>query len=180
MYPFDLNRGKEMLAQTGQANMSLDYNYPSTSPELGQIGQIWQQDLASIGVTLNLKATDPVVLNTALIGVTYQGVGVGTGFFGQLHGGVVWTSPYYGPINNRSGFKDDAYTQLTLAVYTEADPAKLKEALRAWNDYVMDQSFVITIGTQYPRALAKPNVRDVVYNTGGTYVDLTGASLAGG
>jgi len=35
---------------------------------------------------------------------------------------------------HREGFKDDAYTQLTLAVYTEADPAKLKQAYRAWND----------------------------------------------
>jgi ABC-type transport system substrate-binding protein len=91
---------------------------------------------------------------------------------------VVWTSPYYAPINNRSGFKDDAYTRLTLAVYTEADPARLKQAYTAWNDYVMDQSFLAAIASQYPRALAKPNARGVVYNTGGTYLDLTASWLA--
>jgi len=177
-YPFDLERAQSLLGQAGQSSLALDYNYPSTSLEWGQLGQIWQADLAKIGVTLTLKSADPVVLNTDLIRVGYQGVAVALGFFGQLHGGVVWTSPYYGPINNRSGFKDDAYTQLTLAVYTEADPVRRQQAYSNWNDYVMDQSFVTSLATQYPRALAKPRVGGLVYNTGGTYLDLTGARLA--
>jgi peptide/nickel transport system substrate-binding protein len=177
-YAFDLERAKALLGQAGLSSVALDYNYPSTAPEFGLIGQIWQQDLAKIGVTLTLKPTDPVALNTSMVRVAYQGVAVGTGYFGQLHGGVVWTSPYYGPVNNRSGYKDDAYTQLTLAVYSEVDAAKLKQAYAAWNDYVLDQSFVTAISTQYPRALAKPNVRGLMYSTGGTYLDLTAAWLA--
>jgi peptide/nickel transport system substrate-binding protein len=177
-YAFDLDRARALVSQAGRSSVALDYNYPATSPEFGLIGQIWQQDLAKIGVTLTLKPADPVALNSSMIGVAYQGVAAGVGFFGQLHGGVVWTSPYYGPVNNRSGFKDNAYTQLTLGVYTEVDAAKVKQAYRAWNDYVLDQSFVTAVSTQYPRALAKANVRGAAYNTGGTYLDLTATWLA--
>ena len=108
----------------------------------------------------------------------YNGVAVGTGFYGQLHGGVVWTSPYYGPINNYAGYKDDKYTQLTLAVYSEADASKRKPIYDAWNDYVLDATPVTAISTQLPRSVAKPNVRGAVYSIGGNYLDLTAAWLA--
>ena len=119
-----------------------------------------------------------MALNSVLAQVKYQGLGLGTGFYGQLHGGVVWTSPYYGPANNRSGLKDDKFTQLSLAVYTEVDPAKQKQAVAAWNDYVLDSAHVTAIATQSPRTLARPNVRGLTYSVGGNYLNLSGAWLA--
>ena len=147
------------------------------APEIGQVGQIWQGDLARIGVKLTLKPTDPVALAAAQQRQQYNGVSVGTGFYGQLHGGVVWTSPYFGPVNNWSGFKDDNYTQLSLAVYSEADPAKRKAAYDAWNNFVLDAAFVTAVVTQYPRAVATPNVQGLVYTIGGNYLDLSKAWL---
>jgi hypothetical protein len=113
-----------------------------------------------------------------VVGVKYQGVAVGTGFYGQLHGGVVWTSPYFGPVNNRSGLKDDRYTELTLAVYSGTDPAKQKQAYGAWNEYVLDSCHVLAVSTLYPRAVASQKVRGATFNLGGNYLDLTGAWLA--
>ena len=160
------------------SNVALDFNYPATLPDFGRVGQIWQADLDKIGVKLTLKPTDPVALTNSMQRQQYNGVAVGTGFYGQLHGGVVWTSPYFGPVNNYAGFKDDKYTQLTLAVYSEADPSKRRPVYDAWNDYILDQTPVTAICTQLPRAVARPNVRGTVYSIGGNYLDLTGAWLA--
>jgi peptide/nickel transport system substrate-binding protein len=177
-YAFNLDKARMLLEQSGVSSVAIDFNYPSVSSDFGRMGQIWQADLDKIGVKLNIKPTDPVALTASMQRQQYNGVAVGTGFYGQLHGGVVWTSPYYGPINNYAGFKDDKYTQLTLAVYSEADPSKRKPIYDAWNEYVLDATAVTAISTQLPRALAKPNVRGAAYSIGGNYLDLTAAYLA--
>lgn len=177
-YAFDLDKARAMLTQAGAANISLDFNYASVFPDFGRVGQVWQADLEKIGVKLTLKPTDPVALTNSMQRQQYNGVAVGVGFYGQLHGGVVWTSPYFGPVNNYAGFKDDRYRELTLAVYSEADPARRRPVYDAWNDYILDQTPVSAISTQLPRAIARPNLRGAVYSIGGNYLDLTGAWLA--
>jgi peptide/nickel transport system substrate-binding protein len=177
-YAFNLDKAKALLDQAGVSNLALDFNYASVFPDFGRIGQIWQADLEKIGVKLTLKPTEPVALTASMQRQQYNGVAVSVGFYGQLHGGVVWTSPFFGPINNFAGFKDDKYTQLTLAVYSEADASKRKPIYDAWNDYVLDQTPVSAIATQYQRAVAKPNLRGAVYSMGGNYLDFTSAWLA--
>jgi ABC-type transport system substrate-binding protein len=81
-------------------------------------------------------------------------------------------------VNNYAGFKDDTYTRLTLAVYSEADPAKRRPVYDAWNDFMLDQTPVTAVVTQLPRALARSNVHGTVYSIGGNYLDVTGAWLA--
>jgi peptide/nickel transport system substrate-binding protein len=177
-YTFNLDKAKTLLDQAGASSLALDFNYASVFPDFGRIGQIWQADLEKIGVKLTLKPTEPVALTASMQRQQYNGVAVSVGFYGQLHGGVVWTSPFFGPINNFAGFKDDKYTQLTLAVYSEADASKRKPIYDAWNDYVLDQTPVSAIATQYQRAVAKPNLRGAVYSMGGNYLDFTSAWLA--
>ena len=177
-YAFNLDTAQARLAQANASNVALDFNYPAVSPDFGRVGQIWQADLDKIGVRLTLKPTDPLALTASMQRQQYNGVAVGTGFYGQLHGGVVWTSPYFGPVNNYAGYKDETYTQLTLAVYSEADASKRRPIYDAWNDYILDKTPVTAISTQLPRAVARPNVRDLAYSIGGNYLDLTGAWLA--
>ena len=177
-YAFNLDRARARLAQANASNIALDFNYPSVSPDFGRVGQIWQADLDKIGVRLTLRPTDPVALTASMQRQQYNGIAVGTGFYGQLHGGVVWTSPYFGPVNNYAGFSDDTYTQLTLAVYSEADASKRRPIYDAWNDFILEKTPVTAISTQLPRAVARPNVRGMVYSIGGNYLDLTSAWLA--
>jgi peptide/nickel transport system substrate-binding protein len=177
-YAFNLDKARALLGQLGASNVALDFNYSSVLPDFGKVGQIWQADLEKISVKLTLKPTDPVALINGMQRQQYNGVALGTGFYGQLHGGVVWTSPYFGPVNNYAGYKDDKYRELTLAVYSEADPSKRRPIYDAWNDYILDQTPVTAVSTQLPRALAKSNLRGAVYSIGGNYLDLTGAWLA--
>ena len=69
----------------------------------------------------------------------------------------------FGYASNGSGFYDDMWTQLASGVATEPDAAKRKEMYNQINDYLLDQSFVMTI-TPYPDIdLLKPNVMDLKY-----------------
>jgi peptide/nickel transport system substrate-binding protein len=176
-YAFDLDKARALLDQAAVGDVALDFNYQSTMPDFGLMGQIWQADLEKIGVKLTMKPTEPVSLMSSMQRQQYNGIASSTGFYGQLHGGVVWTSPYFGPVNNYASYKDDRYTQLTLAVYSEADPSRRKAEYDAWNDFILDQSPVTAVATQFPRAVAAPNVQGLVYSIGGNYLDVTGAGL---
>ena len=47
-----------LLSQAGVSNLTLDFVYAPTLPEYGTIAQIFQADLAQIGVTLKVTSMD--------------------------------------------------------------------------------------------------------------------------
>ena len=76
-YSFDLARARSLVATSRVVDRTLDFNYSSVSAEWAGIAQIYQADLAQIGVTLNLKPVDPVALVAALRARTFNGVMTG-------------------------------------------------------------------------------------------------------
>ena len=164
MYAFDLDKAKSLIQQAGLSGVQLDFNYSTALAEVGSMAQIIQADLAKIGVTLSLKPTDPPQLAAQQYQVKYNGVAVGTALFGQVQPGVQFGSPYYGPLNNWSGFKDQQYTALASAMSTETDPARAKQAYAAYTDYLLDQSFTIGIATLLPRVATTARVQGVKYD----------------
>jgi peptide/nickel transport system substrate-binding protein len=176
-YAFDLDKARSLVQQAGLSNVQLDFNYSSAVPEIGSMAQIIQADLAKIGVTLSLKPTQPPQLAAMQYGVTYNGLTIGTALFGQVQPGVQFGSPYYGPLNNWSGFKDDRFRELATALATETDAARAKQAYAAWSEYVLDQSFTIGVATLLPRVATTAQVRGVKYDM--AYIlDATEAWLA--
>jgi peptide/nickel transport system substrate-binding protein len=163
-YVFDLDKAKGLVQQASLSNMQLDFNYSTALAEVGAMAQIIQGDLAKIGVTLNLKPTDPPQLAAQQYQVKYNGMAVGTALFGQVQPGVQFGSPYYGPLNNWSGFKDQQYTSLATAMASEIDPARAKQAYAAYSDYLLDQSFTIGVATLLPRIAMTSRVQGVKYD----------------
>ena len=41
-YAIDLDKARALLAQANASSVALDFNYPSTFPDFGRVGQIWQ------------------------------------------------------------------------------------------------------------------------------------------
>jgi peptide/nickel transport system substrate-binding protein len=163
-YGFDLDKAKSLIQQASLSNPQLDFNYSGALAEVGAMAQIIQGDLAKIGVTLNLKPTDPPQLAAQQYQVKYNGLAVGTALFGQVQPGVQFGSPYYGPLNNWSGFKDQQYTSLATAMATEIDPTRAKQAYAAYTDYLLDQSFTIGVATLLPRIAMTARVQGVKYD----------------
>ncbi|MBV9582326.1 MAG: ABC transporter substrate-binding protein, partial [Chloroflexi bacterium] len=163
-YTFDLDKAKSLLQQTGLSTPSIDVNYSTAIAEFGAIAQIIQADIARIGVTLNLKPTDPPQLASMQYQVKYPGISGGTPLFGQAHPGVQFGSPYWGPLNNWTGLKNDQFTAVATTMSTEVDPSRTAQAYAAFNDYVLDQSFTISIATFLPRMAVTAQVHGVHYD----------------
>ncbi len=164
-YGFDLNRSKELLVQTGLGDVELDLDYSTDAPELATMGQIIQADLAKVGVRLVLKPNDPARLASLQYQTQYRGLAAGVALYGQSHPGALFGSPYYGPLNNWSGVRDDRHKVLAMAMSTEADPERAKQAYAAFSDFILDESFTIGVATFAPRVMTSASVHALGYNS---------------
>jgi peptide/nickel transport system substrate-binding protein len=163
-YTFDLDKARSLLASSGVANASLDFNYSSASNEAGSTAQIYQADLAKIGVTLNLKPLDPVVTNTSIRNVSYSGMITLATLFGQLHPTMENGNPLYSAAGtNWSNFRSDAYTAQMRQLDTETDPAQQKVVYAAIRKTILDESWAITVARTVPAVIMSSRVHGLRY-----------------
>ena len=163
-YSFDLDRARALIASSGLANPELDINYASTNTEFALIAQILKSDLATIGVTLNLKPLDSVTATTTEFQAAYPGLFLGRSLYGQLHPSFMEGNPNFSDLVSWANFKSDELTQLTNAIVHETDPAKQPQAYAAWSDYLLDESWAVTLGASSPHTIATRNVHGLHYN----------------
>ncbi|MBV9580430.1 MAG: ABC transporter substrate-binding protein, partial [Chloroflexi bacterium] len=163
-YTFDLDKAQSLLDASGVSDPSIDFSYSSVSTEWAGIAQIYQSDLAKIGVTLNLKPVDPVTLNTQTRSHAYTGVMTGINNLGQVSPTQLAFSPFYSPLVSFSGFKTDMLVQLADRLQHEVDPARQKQTYADWTDYVLDQVWAGQIATNLPVTALTAKVQGLVYN----------------
>ena len=165
-FAFDLDKAKSLLDQSGLSNVHLDYDYPLTSPEYRDIGQILQADLARIGVTLTLKPNEPapLTLSQRSMPPRYQGISGYPQPFGHVQPGVHFAAPSIGPLNNYSGYRDDSWTARMTQMANEIDPVKQKQVYSDFNDSLLDLSMAIFVATQVSRAVTPTDVRGATWN----------------
>jgi peptide/nickel transport system substrate-binding protein len=168
-YPFDLDKAKSLLAQSGVSNPEFDLAFPlaSFAGEYRALAQVIQQDLAQIGINATLKPTD-------IAKFTADGIGAKPPYTGARLNAAAFTnvseptshfilSSTYGSAINASSFYDDTYKQLIQATATDPDPARRKQGYSKINDYLLDQCYCMTI-SGYPNILAQAaNVRGLGY-----------------
>jgi peptide/nickel transport system substrate-binding protein len=176
-YTFDLDKAAALLKQAGVSTAETEITYSTSgyASEYASIAQIYQADLAKIGVTTTLKPVDGPTFTQQGLTLTYAGLRIGSGggagvadASSLLQGGNA-----YNYANNFSGFKDDAYAQLVTAASTEPDASKRKQLYAQLNDYLLDQCFTFAFSL-YPFIIADgPNVHNLQFDPSGAlgYVD---------
>ena len=163
-YTFDLGKAKTLVQQSGVSNPTLDILYSSADPNYANVLQIWQQDLASIGVTAKLRPADPVSYIQELFSGGYPNLAGGASLFGQLQPAFFAGNAYYAAAHNWANFQSDQLTQITNAIATETDPAKQKTAYSQWLDYILDQAWVLPWSNTVPRIAATSKVQGMAFN----------------
>jgi peptide/nickel transport system substrate-binding protein len=170
-YTYDLAKAKSLLAEAGVSNLTFDlgYNQAGYSAEYAAWAQIIQSDLATLGVTVNLKPQDGAVFSQGGTGdpPVFEGMRLSAGAFAQLYeaGSEMAVSRTYGAISNASGFYDDTWKALTTQVQTEPDPSKRKALYSQLNDFILDAAFDLPT-TRYPDIVVmKSNVNGLFYET---------------
>ena len=81
MYTFDLNKAQALLTSAGVSGLEFDitYNTGGFGREYASLAQIYQSDLAKIGVKTTLKPLDSPTFNAAGLQLTYKGVRIAAG-----------------------------------------------------------------------------------------------------
>ena len=139
-YAFDLDKARALLKQANVTNLTLDMVL-ITSPESTPLVQIYQADLASIGVTMNIVNMDLApwldnVNNRKYHGMYYSPASIAASVGTELTTSKVWQVG-----NNNSGFDSPAYQQLATAASTETDADKLKQIYKQVNDLMLVENF---------------------------------------
>ncbi|MBV9135298.1 MAG: ABC transporter substrate-binding protein [Chloroflexi bacterium] len=156
-YAFDLDKAKSLLKQANVGNFSLDMVL-ITSPESSQLVQIYQADLASIGITMNIVNMDLAPWLDNVNNRKYQGMYYSPASIAASVGTELTTSKVWQVGNNNSGFDSPAYQQLGTATTTETDPGKLGQLYKQVNDLLLDESFGIPLTWRPPSNLTRAAV----------------------
>jgi peptide/nickel transport system substrate-binding protein len=163
-FKYDLDKAKALLSQAGVGPVALEYLISPNFPELSEFGQVYQADLATIGVTLTIKQVESAAFFDAINKQTYAGMYAITSARAQLAPGITFFSTAtFNSDQNNEGFSSDAYTQLARATTTETDPQKLKQVYMQMNDLLLDEAFAAAIASAPPRMLLKSNVQGLGY-----------------
>ncbi len=174
-FTFDLDKAKALLAQAGVSNLNIDILPLADFPVLQLMAQVYQGDLASIGVTLNVLQIDSPSWFDQANNRKYNGFYSTSSTFAQLEPVTLFTNGrVLDPNSNNSGFKDDQYQSLINQAAGEPDTAKRKAIYSQLNDFFLDQSFVMPIADNKTRWAARARVHNVLYtlNESFSYADL--------
>ncbi|MBV9601259.1 MAG: ABC transporter substrate-binding protein [Chloroflexi bacterium] len=176
-YAFDLDKAKSLLQQAGVSTLSLDFILAGGG-DVSTMAQIYQADLAKIGVTLNIKSLEPPGWRTVTASLKDWNINGASSDYSQLLPSSLATlSAWWSYASSSTGFKDEQYTQLVTGIAGESDAAKRKQLMSQLNDYLLDQSFVMVIVPNPAKVVVRAALKDVGY-TGHESLDLTSAWLA--
>lgn len=150
-YRYDLDTTKALIARAGFANgLQATLLTPTNFPELGDMAQILQADLAKIGSKLEIKPMGPAQwypkLNTGDYQLTFS-------FAGNDHKYPtrVTLSAVYRLVNNVF-YKDNppvAYARAVKEAQTTLDPAKQKDAFQRMTEALLDESWAQAVAFRY-------------------------------
>jgi peptide/nickel transport system substrate-binding protein len=165
LYAFDLEKTRALLAQAGVANLAFDVLPSPGDPVGATFAEIYQADLATIGVKLNIIKLEMAAWSDQINGVKYEGMYFGTAGNLQLTPGNLFNiSRPVGSEDNSSGFKDQHFSQLVSEAGTDTNPTRLKQVYSEINDVLLDESFVMFLSPSALIMLARAGVHDITPN----------------
>lgn len=163
LYSFDLEKAKALLGSSGVADTSIDISYATAgyASEYAQLAQIYQADLARLGVTTSIKPLDNPTFGALTSKMGYNGVVLSAGAYANVSepsatfsiGAPTWTQ--------QGQYKDPTWQQLVSQASTEPDSAKRKATYSQLNDIFLDQSFVMPISLYPNISIAGNRVHDL-------------------
>jgi peptide/nickel transport system substrate-binding protein len=161
-YALDLDRAMALVTESGVANPSIDISPYPPDPEANRFAEIYQADLAKIGVKLNISKLESAAWTTQINSGKLNGLYIAPSVNLHLQPATLFSlSRVFNPDNNNELFKDDTYSRLVASVQSETDASKLKPVYSQLNDVLLDQSFVMPLSPEPLQMVARAGVRDL-------------------
>jgi peptide/nickel transport system substrate-binding protein len=156
-YAFDLDKAKSLLQQSGVGPFTMDMVLIS-SAESSPLTQIYQADLATLGITMNIVTMDLAAWLDNVNNRKYHGAYYSPAAIASSVGTELTTSKLWQIGNNNSGFDSPEYQQLGTALTTESDPNKLAMLYKHTNDLMLDESFALPLTWRPPTNMTRAAV----------------------
>jgi peptide/nickel transport system substrate-binding protein len=162
-YTFDLDKAKSLLSGAGVTSAELDFLASPNTPEWDLMSQIYQADLATLGIKLNIVKLDQAAWLDQVNNRKYHGfwastmaIGTGEPVSGLSLGRAT------DPNSNNEGYKNDTYTQLISSAASDPDTTRRKALYAQINDIILEDSFTMVVTTYPPKMVASSKVHDLV------------------
>jgi peptide/nickel transport system substrate-binding protein len=166
-YAFDLDRAKSLVAASGVSNVELDIRVQAANPEQLAFAQIYQADLATLGIQINIMNLDLSVWKDQVNNKKYTGLFVALGGGGQLQPSSLFTTGIaFAPSVNNQGFTSPRYESLINMVASESDESRRPPLYSQLNDLLLDESFDMPLATAPARMVTTAALEGVGYTVG--------------
>ncbi|MCY3915397.1 MAG: ABC transporter substrate-binding protein [Chloroflexi bacterium] len=148
-YTFDLDKAKSLLEEAGHADgFEFTVLTATTNPDGARLLQVFQADLAQIGITLNIDEVEPAQYRPRALDLDFDGAiftyGRASKDPASLFGTTGVWRPGPEPIN-LSGYTSEEYRRLVAAGQSEMDSVRRGEIYQELNRYQLEQSFILVI-----------------------------------
>ncbi len=152
---FDLNKAKSLLDSAGVKNLTINYPTPTSDPPVQTVGEIWQADLAKIGVTLKIQPVTKALwlqLGEAKVNATTTDVVPWNSAHSLQDGAIFWEtqSNFRGGAKaplTRFGYHNPTLESLVAQGSTETNPATRKQIYQQLNHIVVNDAYEICFAT---------------------------------
>ena len=105
VYDFDLDKTKALLTEAGVPDLETEMTWRNNASESQLVAQIYQSDLARIGVKVNLKPLEPAVWNEYAISGKFAGVSIANANSANLSMSAAAVGTWMSPDNGITGFR---------------------------------------------------------------------------
>jgi peptide/nickel transport system substrate-binding protein len=161
VYDHDLDKARALFTEAGMVGTSFEMLATNTNAIYGSLLEIVQNDLKSIGVTMQVTQMDIAAMLGRMNAHQFQAYLAGDNWsnFEPITPLSADASLNY-RVNN-ADFHDDTYTRLVSSAAMEPDAAKRKQIYSQINDVLLDQSFDIIMASNIIRATTTTNVEGI-------------------
>jgi peptide/nickel transport system substrate-binding protein len=163
-YDFNLDQTRKLLAQAGVPDLETELTWRTNASESALVAQIYQADLASIGVKLDLKPLDAAVWNDYAISGQFGGLSIANANGANLSMNAAASGTWVSPDNGITGFRSDAWSELAKRVLSETDPARQKAIAPELDQFLLDQSWMMPVVSLPPKIVARKNLQGLSFN----------------
>jgi len=166
-YTFDLDRARRLLTEAGHGG-GLEFTVVSSPliAELTPIAVIWQQDLAKIGVKVNIVDMPSTDYAQRIFSGDFQAMVSSSGRGHKDPGSLFRIQPAYFPGGNNVGWQSKDFETLLENGSSEFDRAKRKAIYRKVQEMLLDEAFEIIIARSVILYAMRPaKLRDVRLET---------------
>jgi peptide/nickel transport system substrate-binding protein len=163
-WDYNPDKATSLFQQAGvnPQGLELEMVYNSQSTEYAAASQIWQADLAKMGIKLNLAGLESARLLDMWHNQTYKGFYIASDAWTNMQPITFFTSSSVARTNgNNGGYKSEAYTSMVNELALEPDEAKRKQKLSALNDFMLDEGIVYPVATNVQKLVATSKVKDI-------------------